>query len=269
MANYVVGDIQGCFAELERLLALVDFSPSRDKLWAVGDLVARGPESLRVLELFMALEGAAAVSLGNHDLHLLAILTGLKRAKAGDRLDAILASPRRAAIQHWLRHQPLALWDESHQVLISHAGLPPGWSPTDCLQRSDEVAEVLRGPHWQALLAGMYGNEPALWQDDLEGQPRLRHIINALTRMRFCHRDGRLELTRKGSPGGDDLLPWYALHGRLPFTIAFGHWAALEGRADHPQVRALDTGCVWGKGLTLWQMENDQRFFQPSLNSAK
>lgn len=259
--HYIVGDIQGCYNELRALLDKVHFDPQQDCLIAVGDLVARGPDSLAVLRLFMELGDAARTVLGNHDLHLLSILSGQRKARASDHLDAVLKAPDQEQLIAFLRQQPLALWLDEVSVLVTHAGLPPQWQRDDALAASAEVSAVLTGPDWQQLLANMYGNEPALWRPDLAGYPRLRFAINALTRMRFCHPDGRLDFSCKASPqAGQDagLLPWYRFHPSLPYRLAFGHWAALAGQVVRPDIKALDTGCVWGNSLTLWCPESDQ-----------
>ncbi|WKE66138.1 symmetrical bis(5'-nucleosyl)-tetraphosphatase [Gallaecimonas kandeliae] len=267
--RYVVGDIQGCFDELQALLDRVGFQPGRDCLYSVGDLVARGPKSLEVLRLFMSLEGSAKMVLGNHDLHLLAVLCGFHKAKKGDQLEAVLAAPERNAIVDYLRRQPLALWLEAPGVLVTHAGLPPHWGIADCLTASTEVEAALQGPDWQQMLEAMYGNEPNSWSPGLQGQDRLRYIINALTRMRFCYPDGALELKCKSSPQEGlkaGLRPWYQFHPQLPFQLAFGHWAALNGQLSRSDIKALDTGCVWGNKLTLWCLETGELLQQAALS---
>lgn len=267
--HYIVGDIQGCFDELMALLGRVRFDPAKDKLIAVGDLVARGPKSLEVMTYFMSLGDAACTVLGNHDLHLLAVLCGLKKAKKNDKLQGLLDSDRVADIVHYLRQQPLALWLDEAKVLVTHAGLPPGWNKDDCLAASNEISQALKSPGWQGMLAAMYGNEPDRWDPALGDDQRRRYIINALTRMRFCYPDGRLELAHKETPADgeqDGLIPWYQFHSPLPFTLAFGHWAALNGELARPDIRALDTGCVWGNKLSLWCVETDQRHTQAAYS---
>jgi bis(5'-nucleosyl)-tetraphosphatase (symmetrical) len=256
----LVGDIQGCDAALERLLAVAGFSASRDRLVVLGDLVNRGPASLAVLQRLRALEGSASCLLGNHDLHLLAVAHGARPAHHGDTLDDILHGRERDASIAWLRAQRMALHEAGW--LCVHAGVPPNWSAADTLARAAEIETLLRSADLAAFLPLMYGNEPARWDDGLQGPPRWRFIVNALTRMRFCTDDGTLDLkTKEGAhaaPAG--FQPWFDIAGRKSAAtpIAFGHWSTL-GLIDRPDLLALDTGCVWGGRLSAARVDGGRR----------
>lgn len=258
MAVYLIGDVQGCDEALGRLLQTLDFSPSRDSLYLLGDLVNRGPDSLGVLRRLQALQGSAHCLLGNHDLHTLALAAGVRRTGRMDTLDALLQAPDRDGLMNWLRQQAMAL--QAHGVLMVHAGVLPQWSATDTLTLAAEVEQVLRGPHWKDFLTQMYGNEPARWDGALQGVARLRVIVNALTRLRFCTADGTMEFDSKegaqGAPEG--FMPWFDVPDRRTAAdvVAFGHWSTLGwlGRSD---VLALDTGCVWGGCLTALRLRSD------------
>ena len=258
MALYCIGDVQGCDEPLARLLAEIGFSPSRDTLFVLGDLVNRGPQSAAVLRRLMGYGAAARCLLGNHDLHLLAVAQGVRPPSHSDTLDELLRAPERHAWLHWLRQQPLAM--REHGVLMVHAGVLPSWSAAQTLALADEVSTVLRGPDWGEFLHQMYGNTPTQWHDDLQGSARLRVIVNALTRLRFCTTEGEMEFDTKdrgadGAPPG--YLPWFDVPGRATAgeVIAFGHWSTLPwlGRQD---VFALDAGCVWGGCLTALKLDD-------------
>jgi bis(5'-nucleosyl)-tetraphosphatase (symmetrical) len=256
MGLYLIGDVQGCDDALGRLLAKVDFSPSRDRLVLLGDLVNRGPASAAVLRRLMALDGQARCLLGNHDLALLTVAAGLRTPHAGDTLDGVLEAPDREAMLQWLRQQHLALHD--HGVLMVHGGVLPQWDVPDVLSAAAEVESVLRGPKPQDFLAQMYGNEPARWDDALTGADRLRAIVNALTRLRFCTPDGTMHLRGAGRPdqAPPGTLPWFDVPGRRTAgtPVAFGHWSQL-GLLLRPDVIALDTGCVWGGCLSALRID--------------
>ncbi|MBV8605487.1 MAG: symmetrical bis(5'-nucleosyl)-tetraphosphatase [Pelomonas sp.] len=254
--NYLVGDVQGCCPALEQLLAKLDFSPSRDHIVLLGDLVNRGPASLATLRRLMALGGAATCLLGNHDLHLLAAAHGVRPAHRGDTLGDILAAPDRAALLDWLRAQPMAATLDGW--LLVHAGVLPAWSAAQTLVLAAEVEAVLRGADLAAFLHEMYGNAPDRWDESLRGSARLRCIVNALTRLRFCTPDGRMDFATKdgaaNAPAG--YLPWFDVPGRASAgtPIAFGHWSTL-GLVQRPDLLALDTGCVWGGQLSAARLE--------------
>jgi bis(5'-nucleosyl)-tetraphosphatase (symmetrical) len=255
MAMYLIGDIQGCDDPLGRLLDKIDFSPSRDTLFLLGDLVNRGPGSADVLRRLMSLGASARCLLGNHDLHLLAAAHGIRPAHRSDTLEVVLSAPDRPALLEWLRHQRMAMLETvaGETLLMVHAGVLPSWSALQTLMLASEVEDVLRGPVLADFLREMYGDEPDAWHDGLHGSPRLRVIVNALTRLRFCTADGRMEMKAKegasGAPPG--CLPWYAVPGRATagVQVAFGHWSTLGWLDDHG-VWSLDTGCVWGGSLS-------------------
>jgi bis(5'-nucleosyl)-tetraphosphatase (symmetrical) len=257
MAMYLIGDLQGCDKPLQRLLETIDFSPSTDTLYLLGDLVNRGPDSLGVLRRLSALGDAAQCLLGNHDLHALAVWQGVRKTKRNDTLDALLSADDSAHLFDWLRHRPMAM--HAHGWLMVHAGVLPQWTLEQTLALAAEVESVLRGHDLKANLSEMYGNTPAAWHDQLEGSDRLRVIINALTRLRFCTADGLMDFTSNDSannpPAG--FTPWFDLPNRLTKTqpIAFGHWSTLmpdNNRITHMRSNTLplDTGCVWGGCLT-------------------
>lgn len=256
----LIGDLQGCCDPLDRLLDEAGFSPSRDRLVALGDLVNRGPASLRVLQRLAALGASARCVLGNHDLHLLAVAHGIRKAHRSDTVQQVLDAPDRARWLDWLRHQPLALME--HGWLCVHAGVPPQWNTAQTLALAQEVGDVLTGDDLQGFLVTMYGNEPARWSDGLQGADRLRFIVNALTRIRFCAEDGTLDLqTKEGleaTPAG--LPPWFDVPNRRSAgqAIAFGHWSTL-GLVNRPDLLGLDTGCVWGGRLSAVRVDEGRR----------
>jgi bis(5'-nucleosyl)-tetraphosphatase (symmetrical) len=258
MAVYWVGDVQGCDAPLERLLERVDFSASRDTLVVLGDLVNRGPASGQVLRRLMAMGNAVQCVLGNHDLHLLAVAAGAARLKPMDTLDGILQATDRPALLDWLRHQRMAIW--GHGVLSVHAGVLPSWTLAQTLALAAEVESVLRGPDLTDFLQQMYGNEPAAWRDDWVGVGRLRVIVNALTRLRFCTAEGVMEFASKEGAGAapSGFMPWFDVPGRktADVTVAFGHWSTL-GQLQRRDVWAMDSGCVWGGCLSAMRLDGD------------
>lgn len=261
MARYAIGDIQGCLEELRALLARLRFSADRDELWFVGDLVNRGPDSLGVLRFVRALGDNARVVLGNHDLHLLAVAYGgsARRLRADDTLDAVLEAADRDALLNWLRTRPLAVRDtrNGYDDLMVHAGLVPQWSADDASQLAKEISRRLEHDP-RELFAHMYGDEPVRWQPDLEGDARARIVINALTRLRYCTADGRIDLRAKDAPGSQarELLPWFDVPRRASAIsrIVFGHWSTL-GVLRRAQLIALDSGCVWGGALTACNLD--------------
>ena len=264
MPTYAIGDLQGCHASLRRLLDHVEFDPAADRLWLVGDLVNRGPDSLAVLRAIRDLGDAAVCVLGNHDLHLLALAEGFGRVHKGDTLDAVLAAPDRDELLHWLRSRRLA-WREG-DVLMVHAGVLPAWTPDDVMQRAAEAEAVLQGPHYRDFFAQMYGNAPVAWADGLAGVERLRVIVNAFTRLRYCSAAGEMEFHHKGAPGTQPpgWLPWFDVPGRKSAhaTCVIGHWSTL-GLVNRPDLIALDTGCLWGGRLTAVRLEDRQVFAVP------
>ncbi|MET0517660.1 MAG: symmetrical bis(5'-nucleosyl)-tetraphosphatase [Burkholderiaceae bacterium] len=258
--NYLIGDLQGCCGALERLLAALDFSPSRDHVYLLGDLVNRGPDSLGTLRRLTALGEAATCLLGNHDLHLLAMAHGVRKPHRGDTVDALLAAPDRAPLLDWLRRQRMACFE--HGWLMVHAGVVPQWDREQTLRLAAEVEATLRGPALPEFLQQMYGNEPDQWSEGLRGIPRLRFVVNVLTRLRFCDTLGRLDFKTKDGAGSAPagFQPWFEVPGRRSAgtPIAFGHWSTL-GLINRPDLLALDTGCVWGGRLTAVRVDDGQR----------
>jgi bis(5'-nucleosyl)-tetraphosphatase (symmetrical) len=255
MALYLIGDVQGCDAALGQLLAKIDFSPSRDTIYLLGDLVNRGPDSHRVLRRLMSYGDAARCLLGNHDLSLLAVAHGRRAPHRNDTMDKVLLAPDRGEMIEWLRHRRMAI--HAHGVLMVHGGLLPQWDATQALGLAAEVEDVLRGPGLVDFLSHMYGNEPAQWSDSLTGNDRLRVIVNAMTRLRFCTPEGVMDLKASGGlqDGPSGYLPWFDVPGRQSAgtTIAFGHWSTL-GLVQRPDIIALDTGCVWGGCLSALRL---------------
>ena len=256
MAHYLVGDIQGCDAPLGRLLEKIGFSPSRDTLYVLGDLVNRGPSSAAVLRRLMAYGDSARSLLGNHDLSLLAVAHGHRAPHRNDTMDDILGAPDRQAMLDWLRHRSMAI--HAHGILMVHGGVLPQWTLQQTLELGHELETVLRGPGLPEFLAQMWGNQPNRWEDGLAGADRLRVIVNALTRLRFCTPEGVMDLRASGglhqAPPG--LLPWFDVPGRRTAgqPIAFGHWSTL-GLMQRPDLLSLDTGCVWGGCLTALRLD--------------
>ena len=251
MAAYLIGDVQGCDSALQRLLDTIDFSPSRDTLYLLGDLVNRGPESLQVLRRLMALGTSAHCLMGNHDLHLLAVAQGVRPLHRSDTLHDILQAPDRDTLLQWVRQRPLAL--RAHGWLMVHAGVLPQWTADQTLALATEGSGLLQHPDGQAWLQRMYGNQPDHWRDDWPEDDRWRVVINALTRLRFCSASGVMEFSTKDSAGlaPEGFMPWFDVPGRLTAgtPVAFGHWSTL-GLQQRPDLLALDTGCVWGGCLT-------------------
>ncbi len=274
MATYFIGDIQGCFDELQAILAKVDFSPSRDELWIVGDMVARGDKSLETLRYIHALEDAAKVVLGNHDLHLLALHNKLKRANPKDKLTALLNAPDIQQLVDWVRNQPLLRQHPTKKLVMSHAGIPPNWSIETALAQANEVSDVLKSDDYsERLIAKMYGNDIDSWHANLPELERHIYCVNALTRMRYLYEDGRLDFASKQPPEENtnpQIKPWflYPRSQNNDYTLVFGHWAALMGKVNSPAFQALDTGCCWGERLTLWHLESNQKVSQDRLINA-
>ncbi|HET6655783.1 MAG TPA: symmetrical bis(5'-nucleosyl)-tetraphosphatase [Gammaproteobacteria bacterium] len=271
MSVYAIGDIQGCYDALGRLLDRIRFDPQADRLWFTGDMVNRGPRSLETLRFVKSLGGAAVTVLGNHDLHLLAVAAGCQRARPSDTLDAILAAPDRDELLNWLRRRPLAHYDAAYGYLMVHAGLAPQWTPNDALALAAEVEARLAAPDWTAFLIGMYGNAPARWDPELTGIDRLRAIVNYLTRLRFCTPDGTMDFDHKGPPGTQPapLVPWFAVPARNSAgdRIVCGHWSAVGAGRSH-NVYLLDSGCAWGGALTALQLDGEERWFKVECDSS-
>jgi bis(5'-nucleosyl)-tetraphosphatase (symmetrical) len=258
--NYLIGDVQGCCAALDRLLDKIAFSPSRDQLYVLGDLVNRGTQSLETLRRLRSFGAAAVCLLGNHDLNLLAVAHGVRRPHADDTIAEILDAPDRDAWLDWLRHQRMAVFE--HGWLMVHAGVVPQWDAAQTMRLAGEVEALLRSDGLAEFLPAMYGDKPSRWSESLAGAERARFVINVLTRTRFVAADGTLDLVTKegrgASPAG--FYPWFDVPGRRTqgTPIACGHWAAL-GLVSRPDLLALDTGCVWGRQLSAARIDGGRR----------
>lgn len=257
MAIYAIGDIQGCYKPLRMLLKKIKFKPQKDQLWFVGDLVNRGPQSLETLRYIKSLGKSAITVLGNHDLHLIAMATN-STSKKHPSLLPILDAPDCDELIDWLRHRPLLHYDKTLDTALVHAGIPPGWKIKTALKRAHEVETVLQQGNYSKFLKSMYGDKPDQWSKELKGNERLRFIINAYTRMRYCDVNGRLDYNYKLSPGSQPkrLYPWFELPRKKSFTtrIVFGHWSTL-GLMQKNSFIALDTGCVWNDKLTAVKLD--------------
>ncbi|MEJ3959272.1 symmetrical bis(5'-nucleosyl)-tetraphosphatase [Brachymonas sp. G13] len=251
MGIYCIGDIQGCHQAFEDLLQALDFSPSRDTLYVLGDLVNRGPDSVGVLRRMMQLEGSVHCLLGNHDIHLLAVAQGIRPMGRRDTLLEILHAPDAAILLDWLRCQPLAM--QAHGCLMVHAGVQPGWDAAQTLSCANEISEQLQDAHWQSFLGNLFGNVPDRWNNRLQGMDRARVIVNTLTRIRFLDVEGHMDFHHKRGldEAPEHLIPWFAhpLRCTMDTLVAFGHWSAL-GLVKRHNLLSLDTGAVWGGELT-------------------
>ncbi|MCK9260402.1 MAG: symmetrical bis(5'-nucleosyl)-tetraphosphatase [Azoarcus sp.] len=265
MATYAIGDIQGCYDALQRLLAKVSFDPAADRLWVVGDLVNRGPQSVQVLRFLRGMGDSATVVLGNHDLYLLMVGTGYKRRDKDDTLYQVLEAPDCGELLQWLATRPLLHVEGDHAMV--HAGLLPQWTISKAQELAAEVNAALTGPDVHQFLLHLAGDRPDRWDEALTGWPRLRVIVNAMTRMRFCTPDGRMALRGKGPPqkAPTGTVPWFSAPGRFnrTHTIVCGHWSAL-GFFRQEGLLALDSGCVWGGKLTAVRLDDDAVFQVPA-----
>ena len=270
MATYIIGDVQGCFDALQDLVKKIDFAPNRDRLWFVGDLVNRGSQSLETLRWVRSLGSSAVCVLGNHDLYCLRVATEpAALRKRQDTLQALLDAPDCPALMTWLRHRPLLHVEQG--VVLVHAGLLPAWTVHQAQQLAAEVETLLRSNQYAPFLQNLWGNSPSAWNAQLTGQDRMRLIVNALTRMRFCHPDGSLDFEAKGPPdkaASTQHIPWFDVQPRqnLSHTIFFGHWSAL-GYQSRANTVSLDTGCIWGGMLTAMRLE-DRKLFQVAPDPA-
>ena len=269
MSTYAIGDIQGCFEALNQLLEKIQFDPAQDRLWLVGDLVNRGPDSVDVLRWAMGLGERVVTVLGNHDLHLLAVAEGHVPPHRSDTLDDILAAPDRDELLDWLRRQRM-IYAEGDWVLV-HAGLLPQWTVAQAVHLGAEVEAALRADNYRDFLQHLYGNQPDHWEDAFTGIERLRVITNAMTRLRVCSAQGVMEFNHKGAPDArpKGTLPWYDVPGRksAEANIVFGHWSALGLNVGSRHV-ALDTGCLWGGALSALRLEDRQVFQVPCAGLA-
>lgn len=266
MAEYAIGDLQGCYDPFRRLLDKIDFDPDKDRLWITGDLVNRGPKSRKTLRFVRKLADAAITVLGNHDLHLLALANGIRKAKSYyQSLQKILSKDDCGELIDWLRFRPLAHFSADLNTLMVHAGVPPQWSVDATLGYAAEVEKVLRSDSYVEFLQNMYGNKPRKWSDDLEGHKRLRFIVNSLTRMRMVDKNGGINLTYTGQPENAPkrLKPWFDVTDAQwrGTRIVCGHWSAL-GLIINDDLVAVDTGCVWGRQLTAVRLDSGPNVVQ-------
>ncbi|OOF40674.1 bis(5'-nucleosyl)-tetraphosphatase (symmetrical) [Rodentibacter mrazii] len=271
MATYFIGDLHGCYDELQLLLEKVAFEPTQDKLYLVGDLVARGDKSLECLRFVKSLGNAAQTVLGNHDLHLISTALGIKKVKSKDRLTALFQSSDFDELIDWLRHQPLLIHNEKQHFVMCHAGISPDWDLVTAKTCAKEVESVLRQGNICYLLENMYAEQPDRWSPDLQGIERLRYIINVFTRMRFCYWDHRLDFACKSplKEAPPELTPWFNLNNPIyqDIPIIFGHWASLVDEPTPNGIYALDTGCVWNNRMTMLRWEDKQCFTQSAVKN--
>ena len=270
MAIYAIGDVQGCYDELSRLLVAIAFDEHSDQLWFVGDLVNRGPKSLETLRFIKSLGNSAVTVLGNHDMHLLAAACSVPSTNTKAALKEVLAAPDRDELINWLRHRPLFHYDE--QFCMVHAGIPPQWDFNQTKKMAQAVEKTLRGKDYKRLLKAMYGDKPNIWSPTLSGNSQLRFIINCFTRMRYCDAEGRLDFNFNGPPGSqpDKLMPWFAVPNRksLNMKIIFGHWSSL-GYYEGQNCYAIDTGCLWGGQLTALRLGEQVERFSIDCSESK
>lgn len=272
MSTYAIGDIQGCFKELLRLLDKINFDETNDRLWFVGDLVNRGPDSLETLNFIMNLGKSAITVLGNHDLHLLVIAEGLAMPKKKDTLASIITSPDKRIIIDWVRQQPLMHHDKELNFSMIHAGLSPEWEIHQALELALEVSHLLNSDNYLSFLEVMYGNKPNAWSENLIGNDRIRFIVNCFTRMRYLNNSNELEFSEKGAPGsqGDHLSPWFTVDDRKTKhnKIVFGHWSTVHLGTIKDfkpyNVYPIDTGCLWDGDLTALRLEDETLFSVPA-----
>ncbi len=268
MAEYAIGDVQGCFDELRLLLTKIDFDPKQDRVYFVGDIINRGPKSLETLRFIKSLGNSAVTVLGNHDLHLLSVACGASKTKRRDTFGDILSAPDRDELLYWLRTRPLLHF--TGEFYLIHGGLPPQWGMDTASRCAREVEAMLRGERAGEFFQRMYGDSPDRWSEELEGWPRLRFITNCLTRMRYCDRNGVLDMKENGPPGSQapHLMPWFTVQGRRSENakILFGHWSTL-GFHEENQCYCLDTGCLWGGELTALRLDDGNRRFSVSCIS--
>jgi bis(5'-nucleosyl)-tetraphosphatase (symmetrical) len=269
MATFAIGDLQGCYRHFDQLLDLIGFDRAHDRLWLAGDIVNRGPDSLQILRFVKGLTNAVTMVLGNHDLHLLMVAEGCASLSRNDTIQDILSAPDREELLHWLRQQKLLHVDGNYALV--HAGLLPSWSIAQASELAGAVEAVIRGKEFHEFCSHMYGDQPDHWNDGLSGYARLRVIINAMTRMRVCTPDGKMDFKFKGTVKDipDGYLPWFETPHRAnrEATIIFGHWSAL-GLQLRNNLIALDTGCLWGGTLTAIRLD-DRRVFQVSCGERE
>lgn len=270
MATYIIGDLHGCFDELQALLKQIDYQPKKDLLWFVGDIVNRGPKSLECLRFVKKLQkkGRAQMVLGNHDFHLIAAYSGLDKYQSNsDTLQAVLQADDAQKLIDWLRKQPLMVSHPLLDIVMVHAGIPPQWTIPQARAHAKEVEKHLQSADWQNFVTeNLFGTEPDEWSDDLKSWGRIRYIANAFARMRYCDRYGKLDFKLKSTPSSDldssknQFQPWFSHKKRKNRTheIFFGHWSTL-GVVDDYSIHSIDTGCLWGGKLTAYCLESNKR----------
>lgn len=273
MPIYAIGDVQGCFDSLKKLLTLIQFNPDRDQLWFTGDIVNRGPASLETLRFIKDLGDNAITVLGNHDLHLLAVAYGHRKIHhTQDTFHKVIKAPDFDDLIDWLRNRPLLHHDTTNNFTMVHAGLPPQWNLTRAQKCANEVQQVLRSHMVDSFLANMYGNKPDLWSDNLRSWDRLRYITNSFTRIRYCDKEGREDFKSNRQIGTQPghLMPWFHLPDRKnkELKIIFGHWAALGLHLEN-NIYSLDSGCVWGGKLTAMRLQHSPAYFQVECRKYK
>ena len=272
MSTYAIGDIQGCYSELQNLLNEINFDERRDELWFTGDLVNKGPKSLQTLRFIKALGVNAKITLGNHDLHLLAVAKNIQPLLKKDTIQEILAADDVEELIDWLKSRPLLITDDNLNFTMVHAGLPPQWSLENAKEFAKECELILQSEKINKLLAEMYGDTPNIWVNSLQDYAKQRFIINCFTRIRFCNSDGMLDFDTKVAPGKQNtsLIPWYSLPNRKTKDnkIIFGHWSTVhignEKNFKQYNVYPIDTGCLWGGRLTAMRLEDEKVFSVPS-----
>ena len=272
MSTYAIGDIQGCYSELQNLLNEINFDERRDELWFAGDLVNKGPKSLQTLRFIKTLGVNAKITLGNHDLHLLAVAKNIRPLSKKDSIQEILAADDVKELIDWLKSRPLLITDDNLNFTMVHAGLPPQWSLENAKEFAKECELILQGEKINNLLAEMYGDTPNIWVNSLQDYAKQRLIINCFTRIRFCNSDGMLDFDAKVAPGKQNtsLIPWYSLPNRKTKDnkIIFGHWSTVhignEKNFKQYNVYPIDTGCLWGGRLTAMRLEDEKVFSVPS-----
>ncbi|MGN1394656.1 MAG: symmetrical bis(5'-nucleosyl)-tetraphosphatase [Succinivibrionaceae bacterium] len=277
MAIFCIGDVHGCYNELQNLLQLCKFAPKKDELIFTGDIIGRGPEPLKVVEFIRSLKNRAHLVLGNHDLNFIAICKNLNKPKKKDMLSSLLNSPKLDEIVDWFCQQPLVYKHPLVPLYVVHAGIAPQWDLETTLEYSKEIEKLLTNKKMcNNFLMHMYSDEPNLWNDELSGFPRWRFITNVCTRIRFCYKNGSLDFMNKNTPEKAEnlgLYPWFSIRGEKPIskepnqTLVFGHWAALMGNCHEKNIKALDTGCVWGGCLTAWCYDNNTFYSVKSEHS--
>lgn len=262
MTTYAIGDIQGCYDPLRRLLDKINFNPDNDTLWVAGDMVNRGPESLKTLRFLKNLGESCITILGNHDLYLLAVDSGIKKQKKKDTLEHILTAPDKNDLLHWLRHRPFLYHSTKKKITMIHAGIPPVWTLAQAKKYAGILEQKLQADDYNKLLETLFKSKKQLNWEDTQGQKKkLRLAANYFTRMRFCDAEGRMHVNNTSATPNPDFAPWYSFKHAPMYaeTILFGHWAALDGKTGRSNIHALDTGCVWGRKLTALNLKTLER----------